>query len=260
MAYLHSGVLFFLLQNIQDIFQIRLDWFTGNLQVILAFSQGAAKDYQKSIILLDHWIYLRWNLCFQINLEDDLTHWCRVTHKCVGNLTIIGPDNGLSPAWRQAIIWTNAGILLIGTLQTYFCELLIKIQTFSLKKIRLQMSSAKCCSFRLGLNVLINPYIGHTSGCVSCFIHSSYTVQLRNEWCGNMIDNRNSLTYQYVCLRLGYLGDNLGMHLCIIRADSRFAPSQWETVLLCNDVSHWLGANLGSALHYTQWRELVLHS
>ena len=25
------------------------------------------------------------------------------------------------------------------------------------------------------------------------------------------------------------------------RAVSRFAPSQWEKVLLCNDVSHWLG-------------------
>ena len=32
------------------------------------------------------------------------------------------------------------------------------------------------------------------------------------------------------------------------RVDSRFAPSQWETALLCNDVSHWLGANLESAL------------
>ena len=31
-------------------------------------------------------------------------------------------------------------------------------------------------------------------------------------------------------------------------ADSRLAPSQWETALLCNDVSHWLGANLDSAL------------
>ena len=35
---------------------------------------------------------------------------------------------------------------------------------------------------------------------------------------------------------------------CFSRADSRFAPSQWETALLCNDVSHWLGANLKSAL------------
>ena len=32
------------------------------------------------------------------------------------------------------------------------------------------------------------------------------------------------------------------------RGDSRFALSQWETVLLCNDVSHWLGASLESAL------------
>ena len=30
-------------------------------------------------------------------------------------------------------------------------------------------------------------------------------------------------------------------------ADSTFAPSQWETALLCNDVSHWRGANLESA-------------
>ena len=43
-----------------------------------------------------------------------LTHWGRVTHKCVSKLTIIGSDNGLSPGRRQAIIWTNAGILLIG--------------------------------------------------------------------------------------------------------------------------------------------------
>ena len=35
------------------------------------------------------------------------------------------------------------------------------------------------------------------------------------------------------------------------RADSRFAPSQWETALLCNDVSHWLGASLESVLETT---------
>ena len=33
-----------------------------------------------------------------------------------------------------------------------------------------------------------------------------------------------------------------------LMANSRFAPSQWETALLCNDVSHWLGASLESAL------------
>ena len=36
------------------------------------------------------------------------------------------------------------------------------------------------------------------------------------------------------------------------RADSRFASSQWHTALLCNDLSHWLGINLESAL-YCHW-------
>ena len=40
-----------------------------------------------------------------------LTHWGRVTHICISKLTIIDSDNGLSPEWCQAIIWTNAGIL-----------------------------------------------------------------------------------------------------------------------------------------------------
>ena len=72
-----------------------------------------------------------------------LTHWGRATHICVGKLTIIGSDNGLSPGRRQAIIWTNAGILLIGPLGTNFNEMLIEIYTFSFKKIHLKMSSAK---------------------------------------------------------------------------------------------------------------------
>ena len=41
-----------------------------------------------------------------------------MTHICVGNLTIIVSDNGLSPDRRQAIIWTNAGIKLIEHLGT----------------------------------------------------------------------------------------------------------------------------------------------
>ena len=76
-----------------------------------------------------------------------LTHWGRVTHICVNKLTIIGSDNGLSPDRRQAIILTNAGLLLIGPLGTYFREILIEILTFSFKKIHLKMSSAKLRSF-----------------------------------------------------------------------------------------------------------------
>ena len=83
-----------------------------------------------------------------------LTHWGRVTHICVGNLTTIGPDNGLSPGRRQAIIWTNAGILLIGPCGTNFGEIIIGIQTFSFKKMHLKMPSGKWRPFCLGLNVL----------------------------------------------------------------------------------------------------------
>ena len=43
-----------------------------------------------------------------------------------GNLTIIGSDNCLSPGRRQAIIWTEAGILLIGPSETDFNEIWIK--------------------------------------------------------------------------------------------------------------------------------------
>ena len=67
--------------------------------------------------------------------KRSLTHWGRVTHICVDNLAIIGPDNGLSPGRRQAIIWINAGILLIGPCGTNFSEILIGIQIFSFKKM-----------------------------------------------------------------------------------------------------------------------------
>ena len=52
-----------------------------------------------------------------------LTHWGRVMHICVSKQTIIGSDNGLSPDRRQAIIWTNAGILLIGPTGSNFSEI-----------------------------------------------------------------------------------------------------------------------------------------
>ena len=89
-----------------------------------------------------------WLKCF-------LTHWGRVTHICVDNLTVIGSDNSLSPGWRQAIIWTNDRILFIGPSGTNFSEVFIEIHAFSLKKMHLKMSSGKWWPFCPGLNVLI---------------------------------------------------------------------------------------------------------
>ena len=58
---------------------------------------------------------------------------------------------------RQAIIWTNAGISLIGPLGTNFSEILIWIHIFSVKKMHLKMLSGKWRPFCLGLNVLTMP-------------------------------------------------------------------------------------------------------
>ena len=108
----------------------------------------------------------------QISCCPPLTHWGRVTHICVSKLTIIGSDNGLSPGRRQAIIWTNAGILLIRPLGTNFNEMLIEILTFSFMKMRLKVSSAKWRPFCLGLNVLN----------ISCPSNCSSKKSNKNTW------------------------------------------------------------------------------
>ena len=110
------------------------------------------------------------------SIGRSLTHWGRVTHICVSSdvgplrmaprlvLRTIGSRelgdgdfvriaNGLSPGRRQAIIWTKAGVLLIGPLRTNSSEILIVICTFSFKKMHLKMSSGKWQPFCLGLSV-----------------------------------------------------------------------------------------------------------
>ena len=81
-------------------------------------------------------------------------HRGRVMHICISKLTIIGSDNGLSLGWCHAIIWTDAGILSIGPLETNFGEILINIHTFSLNQMHLKISGKwrPCC---LSLSVFI---------------------------------------------------------------------------------------------------------
>ena len=107
--------------------------------------------YHEKLLRFD-FTCLRW-ACLSMPWSE-LTHWGRVTHIWVGTNTNIGSDNGLSPGRRQAIIWTNAGTLLIGPQGTNFCGILSKIHTFSFKKMHLNVSSAKWRPFCLGLNVL----------------------------------------------------------------------------------------------------------
>ena len=88
------------------------------------------------LIFIGIWVDLWWQLCLScqqlfcrvvdpINISVScqyLTHWGRVMHICIGKLTIIDSDNGLSPVRRQTIIWTNDGMLLIWPLGTNFSK------------------------------------------------------------------------------------------------------------------------------------------
>ena len=87
----------------------------------------------------------------------------------------------LSPGRRQAIFWTNAGILSIRTLGINSNEILSEIRVFSFKKMHLKMSSAKWRPFCLGLSVLIRDH--------------HYEDKLRNAWCIWLI--RKSRNYVY---------------------------------------------------------------
>ena len=60
------------------------------------------------------------------------------------------------------------------------------------------------------------------------------------DWMGALPGHVTQLSLSAVAIPGNYL----------YMTDSRFAPSQWETALLCNDVSHRLGTNLESAMLY----------
>ena len=120
-------------------------------------------------------------------ISGTLTHWGRVMHICIVKLTMIGSNNGLSPGRRQAIIWTNARILLIGPLGTNFSEILIGIQTITFKKMHLKMLSAIWRPFCLGLDMLTE-WVRHRVGMwgsafLSSFMGSSCHVRNKIIYC-----------------------------------------------------------------------------
>ena len=111
-----------------------------------------------------------------------------MTHICASKLTTIGSDNGLSPGRRQAMIWNNAVILLIGPLGTNFTGIVIEIHTFSFKKIHLKMSSGKWRPFCLGLNVL---NYCNASNCYCFWCKTNLVTKYRNFW---LTESSNTFT------------------------------------------------------------------
>ena len=116
----------------------------GNLNNIMFM----CSNYQISLVEQFHRVMTSDDFNHGHLSQDALTHWGRVTHICISKLTITGSDNGLSPGRHQAIIWTNAGILLLAPLGTNLGEIWIEVYTFSLKKCIL-----KC---RLGYGAILS--------------------------------------------------------------------------------------------------------
>ena len=129
------------------LFPQRIIYIKQTKYIIYIYSISFLLNYQgtnKSSITLS-------SASFADQVHTNLTNWGWMTHICIDNQTTIGSDIGLSPGWCQAIIWTNAGKMLIGILPTHFCKILIKIHTFSFK---MKMLSAKWLPFCLSLNML----------------------------------------------------------------------------------------------------------
>ena len=79
-----------------------------------------------------------WDSILQFKL---ISPQCRIYASV--NRVSIASANGLSPIRRQAIIWTNAGLLSIGPLGTNFGEILIKIQNVSFTTMHVKISPVK---------------------------------------------------------------------------------------------------------------------
>ena len=108
-------------------------------------------------------------------------HWGQVRHICISKLTNIDSYYGLLPGQCQAIIWTNAGVLLIRIVGTNFSEILSKIQTFSFKTMHLKLLSGKWWPFCLSVNVLS---VCGSDGCISHSGGSSRKLVKRPEIIG----------------------------------------------------------------------------
>ena len=162
------------------------------------------------------------------------------------------------PVRCQVISWTNGDLLSIGPRG-------VKIQWMLNQQNWADLSTAKCRLFRLLKNfkwmnryflilVLVYWYI-YIIG-----LHSVlYTDIISRMMLGrtDSISNSESIfkkklkmEFKYTHCLLIQTGCEERLNHIYIRADStcRVAPSQWETALHCNDVCHYSGASLESAL------------
>ena len=111
----------------------------------------------------------RWNItfveCSRTFLVSWLTQWGRLTHICVGKLTIIGSDSGLSPGRTPSHYLNQMWNIVIWNLRNRLQRNFDRSTNIFTGKIRWKMLSVKCCPFRLCLNVFRGYPIHLTIAC-----------------------------------------------------------------------------------------------
>ena len=184
----------------------------------------------------------------------------RVMHICISTLTIIGSDNGFSPGLRQAIIYTNEGILLIRTLGTNFSGIFIKIHTFLFKKMHLEMPSVKWRPFCLGLIVLKSDQFPTFVIFLLCTISYHSRVNFTNVSFSITIQILSKLTFVGNAMNDLWITTNYCMCHLQIFVTSTFLRCMWKQ----NDIlitiiiqSHWWNVSLGCLYIITWWRHQV---
>ena len=105
---------------------LKFDWYPC-MHIMISQNTNSEK-WKTFIALISPFILL--SLAFQAMSYPKAINSSRPSDAYI-RLWIIGSDNGLSPVLHQAIIWTSDGLLVIGSLGTNLCGILIKINFYT---------------------------------------------------------------------------------------------------------------------------------
>ena len=153
-----------------------------------------------------------------------------MTHVCVSKSTIIGSDNGLPPGRCQAIVWTNAGMLLIGHLETNLSEILIEIHTFLLTKMHVKTSSAKWRPI-----CLVHLHYQHRNyfniKCIGLCCMRSYDCDDNKQ----SIDNGNADNVLLIMIILSLQGGHFfsGKYILQLTPEREVSDASWSMLYIC---------------------------
>ena len=149
------------------------------------------------------------------------------------------PSDAYMRQWsnrRQAIIRTNAGILLKGPLGTNFSEILIEILLFSFTKMPLKVSSAERPPFCLGLNVLKKKH-----SVPQCLGGSNYLIRTLSDPCCQMASLDNGYRYNDDVIKWKHFPRNWtfvrGLHRSPVKSPHK---GQWRGALMFSLICVWI--------------------